>query len=507
MSKVIKLEIFQESFFLKFLPTELITFPGLLVKAYYDDGSSKILSDPFLDYPQTDELGTYDCVIYPSKQDKSISISFKFYVVDEIRYDDYTNKNALTLTKEGGDRVKSFAINDEENPIVMKLLQNPDSTITLRSNIDEEFKKAKATCTTIISQSSSCGSPCSGNTLLTCPNCNDVTTCGSSASCTGCNGISVCGSSSSCTTCNAYTTCGKSSSCSTCSATTTCGKSSSCTGCSDTTTCGKSSSCTGCSDISTCGSSSSCTTCDSVTTCGRSSDCTGCSSIRTCGSSSSCTTCSSTTTCGKSSSCNTCDSVSTCGSSSSCSCTASGMSACISCPSSGSATTKDINIEVQDTQGRKSQVENVTSLKFDNTSKTVGIGYWRSNNYNKASTTAEMTSNSVALNSGDKITIDYYVLSESSYDKLNIYIYKDGSQVDSVTDSGYNSGWSTKTYNVTSSGNYSLKVQYVKDSSNNYGADRAWVRRPYYHINGVNYLFEFTNTGSYGFDELRYQKI
>ena len=118
-----------------------------------------------------------------------------------------------------------------------------------------------------------------------------------------------------------------------------------------------------------------------------------------------------------------------------------------------------------------------------------------------------MTSNTVSLSSGDKITIDYYVLSESSYDKLNIYIYKDGSQVDSVTDSGYNSGWSTKTYNVTSSGNYSLKVQYVKDGSRNYGADRAWIRRPYYNIDGVNYLFDFTNTGSYGFTELRYQKI
>lgn len=118
-----------------------------------------------------------------------------------------------------------------------------------------------------------------------------------------------------------------------------------------------------------------------------------------------------------------------------------------------------------------------------------------------------MTSNSVSLNNGDKITIDYYVLSESSYDKLNIYIYKDGSQVDSVTDSGYNSGWSTKTYNVTSSGNYSLKVQYVKDSSNNYGADRAWIRRPYYNIDGASYLFEFTNSGSYGFTELRYQII
>lgn len=263
----------------------------------------------------------------------------------------------------------------------------------------------------------------------------------------------------------------------------------------DTCYCGSSSDrgC-GCSDYNNCYSSVS----DNDCSCTSSSDrgC-GCSDLNNCTTSSDKDTCSCTSSsdlgCG-------------CSDDQRCSCTASGLSSCVTCPSSGSATTKDINIELEDTQGRKSQVENVTSANIDGTSKTVGIGYWRSNNTSN-STTAEMTSNSVALNNGDKITIDYYVLSETNYDKINIYIYKDGTQVDSVTDSGYNSGWSTKTYNVTSSGNYSLKVQYVKDGSGSYGADRAWIRRPYYNIDGVNYLFEFTNTGSYGFTELRYQKI
>ena len=406
MKTLIKINILQLPFITKFYLDEKILFLGLLAEAVYDDGSHVSIENPYLEYPQPNEVGEYECKIYLNENEKDVYASFNFQI--------YTNLEEL--------------IASTPMPI--------------------------AGCTTLARRNNEGCSTTAIQIYIPCTSSSD-------RGC-GCSSTSVCSTSTSTSTCSCI--------------------SSSDSGC-------------GCSSTQTCSTSSSRGTCS----CSSSSD-RGCG----CSDYNDCTTSSDEGGCSCSSSS---DRGCGCSSSQTCSCTASGLSSCVTCPSSGSATTKDINIEIKDTLGRLSQVENVTSLNFDGSSKTVGIEYYRSNNYNKTSSTAEMTSNNVALNSGDKITIDYYVLSESSYDKLNIYIYKDGSQVDSVSDSGYNSGWSTKTYNVTSSGSYSIKVQYVKDSSNNSGADRAWIRRPYYNINGVNYLFEFTNTGNYGFDKLRYQKI
>ena len=487
MATLNKINILQLPFITKFYLDEKILFLGLLTEAVYDDGTHLAIEDPYLEYPQPNEPGEYECRIYLNKDKKDIYSSFKFQIFSTLE-----DLQAST-------------------PMVM------EAGISKRAI--------------------GCGSPhCSGD--------QGLTTCHSSGDrgCS-CSSYSNCSSYASNDTCDCTSSgdqgcsCSSTQICYTSSSKGSCSCSSSSDrgcGCSDYNNCTNSSdeggcSCSSSSDIGCgCYSSQICSTSSSKGSCSCSSSSDrgcGCSSYDNCYSSvsdgdCSCTSssdrgcgCSSSQICSTSSSKGSCNCSSSsdrgcgCSDSQACSCTASGLSSCVTCPSSGSATTKDINIELEDTQGRKSQIENITTAIIDGSSKTVGIGYWRSNNYNKTSTTAEMTSNSVSLNSGDKIGIDYYVLSESNFDKLNIYIYKNGSQVDSVTASGYNSGWSNKTYIISSSGNYSIKVQYVKDGSGNNGADRAWIRRPYYHINGVNYLFEFTNTGSYGFDELRYQKI
>lgn len=263
-----------------------------------------------------------------------------------------------------------------------------------------------------------------------------------------------------------------------------------------------------CTSSSSCSSSSSyscsCSSTQTTSCCTSSSDCSSSSSY-----SCSCSSLEESSCCSSSSDCSSSSAYAcSCSSTQTCNCTASGLSTCATCPTSGSYTTKNINIEVVNTSGEKTQVENVSTLVFDGTTKTVGIEYFRSNNYGVNSSTAQMTSSSVDLVSGNSISIDYYVLSESSYDKLYIYIYKDSSLYKTYgAFSGYLSGWQNITLSITESGSYYIICSYVKDSSNSYGADYAYIRRPYYIKDSINYLFEFTNTGTYGFTTLLYQKI
>ena len=452
--KLVSLEIENYPCILSFSIHEKINFYGLLVRGIFEDGTWEYIDDPYLEYKILEDEGTETVYVYPNKEDKSIFTTFE-YSVFRGKLED-VGKNERDFSNEVNKKVRNGDISWNDPSLGASLLAvsctESGSSCSCCTGSGLGFSKCPA--------SSDMGCSCLSNEEKCSSSNNLGCTCSSTSTPSCCTGSSDCSSSGDL-------------GCS-CSSTST---PSCCTGSSDCSSSGNLC-CTGSSDCSSSGNLGCTCYSDDIPCCTGSSDCSSSSNLG----------CS-------------------CYSDQVCSCTASGLSSCVSCPSSGSATTKDINIEVEDTQGRKSQVENITSANIDGQSKTVGIEYYRSNNYNKTSTTAEMTSNSVSLNNSDKITIDYYVLSESSYDKLNIYIYKDGSQVDSVTDSGYNSRWSTKTYNVTSSGNYSIKVQYVKDGSGNNGADRAWVRRPYYNIDGVNYLFEFTNTGSYGFDELRYQKI
>ena len=500
MNNLIKINILQLPLITKFYLDERILFLGLLTEAVYDDGSHRTIEDPYLIYPQPETPGLYECKIYLDKEHLDIYGSFSFEVFQSLQDLQSAVPSVLAICTTVAQRSTGTCptVCPGDVGISKDCISEGDKGCGCYSSSTCSSSSSKDSCNCTSSSGRGCG--CSSSQA--CNNDNSRETCYCSASSSrgcGCNDLSNCDNSSSkydcsCTS-NSDSGCG-------CSSLQQCTNSSSeqscyCTsssdrgcGCSNSQPC----SCTA-SGLSDCTTDSQRNSCD----CTSSSDegC-GCSSTQPCTNSSSKGTCSCTSSsnrgCG-------------CSSTQACSCTATGLSACVTCPSSGSATTKEINIEVQKNSLGKSQIENITTAIIDGSSKTVGIGYWRSNNYNKTSTTAEMTSNSVSLNSGDKIGIDYYVLSESNFDKLNIYIYKDGSQVDSVTASGYNSGWSNKTYIISSSGNYSVKIQYVKDGSGNNGADRAWIRRPYYHIDGVNYLFEFTNTGSYGFDELRYQKI
>ena len=93
---------------------------------------------------------------------------------------------------------------------------------------------------------------------------------------------------------------------------------------------------------------------------------------------------------------------------------------------------------------------------------------WTSTNKGQSSSTSSNTYN-ITANTGDVITFDWLVSSESGYDKLIVTL--NGSEI--LNKSGEQSG--TYQHTFTSSGSYTMVVKYTKDGSVNNGSDYAKV--------------------------------
>lgn len=84
MEKEIKaIAIEQKPFITSFNKNGRILFFGLLCRNIYTDGSWEYNTEPFLDYPQPEEAGEYICTIYPNRDNKNISTSFKFKIMEK----------------------------------------------------------------------------------------------------------------------------------------------------------------------------------------------------------------------------------------------------------------------------------------------------------------------------------------------------------------------------------------------------------------------------------------
>ena len=341
-----------------------------------------------------------------------------------------------------------------------------------------------------------CAFHCSANiSAVTCMSSNDL---GCSCSSTQ---ASCCSSSTDCSSSSALACSCSSSQVSCCSSSTDCSSSSalacSCSS-SQVSCCSSSTDCSSSNALACSCSSSQVSCCSSSTDCSSSSALScSCSSSRICDTSSEY----SSGCCSSSAYSSGCCSSSALGcscSSNACSCTASGESLCASCPTSGSYTEKQIDI-AYDKDNKHRLVDNITDLNYNNTTYSVGIPYWRSNNYNVSSSTADAMSNEIIVTAtSGTISVDYYILSQASYDIGYIIVYKDGTAVKTKSFSGYQSAWATYTYTISAAGTYKIEIKYVKNSGTNAGADYFYIRKA--HIN-ENYV-EFTNNGTYGFNRL-----
>lgn len=202
-----------------------------------------------------------------------------------------------------------------------------------------------------------------------------------------------------------------------------------------------------------------------------------------------------------------------------CACTASGLSSCATCPTSGSYTSKDINVLVGGTDSEVNaytEVTNLTNVNYLGTAKTVGLNYYYSNNKGVSSSVATSIFNlsysgDSTINSAtnDILKIDILTLTESS-DKLTVEFMYEDTVLSTSTYSG-NTSWTTCSYTIPSTyagkdlRNFKIRCKYTKDGSNNYGADQAWLRKPAITHNGRDiYLTNKTDSGSYAFTKVVY---
>ena len=112
---------------------------------------------------------------------------------------------------------------------------------------------------------------------------------------------------------------------------------------------------------------------------------------------------------------------------------------------------------------------------------------WSSNNKGQGGSTDYMEYTITDVRAGAVLTFEYFVSSEQNCDFFNVYIYPEGSSYSSSNRVIHASGTSYSTfqtfsYTFVNSGNYGMRVEYVKDGSVDSGQDRAAVRN-----------FSFTN--------------
>ena len=88
----------------------------------------------------------------------------------------------------------------------------------------------------------------------------------------------------------------------------------------------------------------------------------------------------------------------------------------------------------------------------------------------QVSSTTSVVQTTISMQAGETLSFEWSVSSETNYDKLKFYV--NGST--SVNING-TVGFTTYTYTAPSSGSYTFKWSYEKDSSVNSGSDTAWL--------------------------------
>ena len=108
----------------------------------------------------------------------------------------------------------------------------------------------------------------------------------------------------------------------------------------------------------------------------------------------------------------------------------------------------------------------------------------KSSNQSASSTESTFTV-TVNMNAGDTMSFDWKVDSESNYDKL--FFYVNGTAKFNISGS---TAWATNTFTAPSTGSYTLKWTYSKDSSVNTGTDTAWVDNVYVpgYVQEIDYI-------------------
>lgn len=99
-----------------------------------------------------------------------------------------------------------------------------------------------------------------------------------------------------------------------------------------------------------------------------------------------------------------------------------------------------------------------------------GVPCVTSTNQQQHSTYSAFETQTLSLEAGDKLVFRWMVSSESSYDKLKFFV--NYGELDNISGS---QAWATYEYVVQSSGNYTFRWEYSKDSSVSTGADAGWV--------------------------------
>lgn len=101
----------------------------------------------------------------------------------------------------------------------------------------------------------------------------------------------------------------------------------------------------------------------------------------------------------------------------------------------------------------------------------------KSGNQGIASSSSQITAESMTLEAGDSLTFEWCVSSERTYDKLKFYV-----NGNVVTEINGDASWSTYTYNVPSNGTYIFRWSYEKDGSVNSNADTGWLDNVELHL-------------------------
>ncbi len=94
----------------------------------------------------------------------------------------------------------------------------------------------------------------------------------------------------------------------------------------------------------------------------------------------------------------------------------------------------------------------------------------RSTNQQENTTNSSFETETLWLEAGDKLIFRWMVSSESSYDRLKFLV-----NYGELDDISGDVGWTDYTYTVQSSGSYTFRWEYAKDSSVSTGADTGWV--------------------------------
>lgn len=127
--------------------------------------------------------------------------------------------------------------------------------------------------------------------------------------------------------------------------------------------------------------------------------------------------------------------------------------------SNGQVATNDINF-----------YEGTTGYTFIESSSD-GVSFIQSNNNGASGSTSEIYTD-LYMREGDEFTFEFFVSSESNYDKLRFYA--NGSEI--FVRSGIMSSFESYTYVASSTGEYTFKFTYSKDGSVNSGEDCARVK-------------------------------